>query len=94
MITGIIKTGSIYCNTVLLTGKEIVERRNKLRQDAFNFLKENDVDHIIYYADKRDGEGNIIEATFYYDMIGLDDNTFFERTKNYKGYIGAVHKKP
>lgn len=93
MITGIIKTGSIYCDTVLLTGKEVVERRNALRKDAIKFSKEIDVDHIIYYSDKRDSEGNIIEATFYYDMIGLDDNTFFERTKNYKGYIGAVHKK-
>ena len=92
MIKGIINTGSIYCDTVLLTGKEVVERRNALRKDAVKFLEENNIDHIIYYADKRDENDNITEATFYYNMVGLDDKTFFERTKNYKGYIGAVHK--
>ena len=93
MITGIIHTGSIYCDTVLLTDKEVVERRNALRKDAIKFLKENNVAHIIYYADERDGNDSITEANFYHSMIGLDDKTFFERTKNYNGYIGAVHKK-
>lgn len=93
MITGIINTGSIYCDTVILTGKEVVERRNALRKDAIKFLKETNADHIIYYADERDENDNITKATFYYNMIGLDDKTFFERTQHFKGYVGAVHKK-
>lgn len=92
-IIGIIDTGSRYCQTVFLSGKEVVERRNKLRADAFKFLKENDVDHIIYYSDERDADGNIVKAWFYYDMVGMDDKTFFDRTKNYNGFIGAVHKR-
>lgn len=93
-ITAIIDTGSVYCNAVKLTGREVVERRNQLRADAHRFLKESGADHIIYYHDERDEEGNIQTAWFYYCMEGLDDETFFERTKNYSGgLIGAVHKR-
>lgn len=98
MIWTVLKTyeGQIYCDAVSLTEEELEQRKECLRKDAQKFLDQvadnEDVDHIVYYHDDRDKDGNIQTATLYYNMIGMNHKTFLERSKNVSGEIGEVHR--
>jgi hypothetical protein len=58
---------------------------------ALQTLKKTDADHVVYCHIEYDDDGNVTCASFY-SNLPMDDDTFYERTKDLGGYIGAVHK--
>lgn len=94
MIKTIIKRENNFCETVYMSVRELVSLKKLLHENAIEFLKQNsEIEHIIYYADERNNDGEITLARLYYCMLDMDEETFFNRTKNYAGYIGAVHRR-
>lgn len=79
--------------TLFMTQRRVVEERNRLCRKAEQMHKEiPDAQHIVYYWDERDDEGQIINAHLYYTPIVLNEQQFDERTRRVNGLIGSVHR--
>lgn len=80
----------------MMTVREIVQERNRLRGIAFQYLKEHADDpnckHIIYYRDRRNEVDDIWQVHFYYAMRPYTDEEFYQLTEDLDGFIGAVHR--
>lgn len=84
------------CTKQFYTAKDIVEERQKLRNEAtivLRGIKDESIRHIVYYRDERSEAGALKKAYFYYDLIGLTDAQFYDKWDKVRGVVGAVHRR-
>ena len=92
----VIITTAHGCTKQFYTAKDIVEERQKLRNEAATVLhgiEDENIRHIVYYRDERSESGDLKKAYFYYDLIGLTDAQFYEKWDKVRGIVGAVHRR-
>jgi len=53
---------------------------------------EGKFDHVVYCHFKYSDSGEVVLARFY-NYLPMDGETFYERTSQLEGYIGAIHRR-
>ncbi len=77
------------------TAKDIVRERNELRCSAYETLStidDNTVKHIVYYADERNENDEIVHAYLYPFLPLMTEEAFCKWADQQKGLVGAVHR--
>jgi len=84
--------GTHFCGGIRLS--DLPSLKHEYRQNALKVLGQTNADHVAYCHIEYDEDGVAIAADFY-SGLPMDDDTFYERTRNFPGtdYVGAVHRK-